>query len=453
MPPISPDLSKIQNIVIVMLENRSFDHMLGYLSLPPNNRSDVDGQSRASGWLKRFSNPDKNQSYQPFVGTECHSLPAKFDPPHERPDVAANLGDLRKNSYAMTGFVKNIPDKVSADPATRKLVMSYFGADHAPMNHFFAENFAICDRWFSSLPAGTQPNRLMAMSGYSMIDLNCRILPDQKLVYDWLTEHKVSWRVYHQGLPFFTLMPRWISEILLDDHFRDFSHLEDDLQNTPPDELPKVIFVEPTYEDSPHIGFSTDDHAPAGISNGQEFLMQVYNAVSGSRAFWKGVAMIVDYDEHGGFFDHVSPPMIGTNPPKGVQYPPFVSLGVRTPGHVISPFVEKRSVNHTVLDHTSVLKFLGDKFANGSYSPEVDARPVGSLTTVFNFKNTIADPPAPPALDKYLVSRPPAPSGATIPEPNTQLRQGFQDAVAQLKGGANANHSKFGRLFAAVDEA
>ena len=87
------------------------------------------------------------------------------------------------------------------------------------MNDFFARNYAICDRWFSSLPAGTQPNRLMSMSGFSMIDVNHDVLPEQELVYDWLTAHGVNWRVYHQGIPFFTMMLKWVDEILLSNHF------------------------------------------------------------------------------------------------------------------------------------------------------------------------------------------------------------------------------------------
>jgi phospholipase C len=447
------DLSKIKNIVVVMLENRSFDHMLGYLSLPPFSRKDVDGQNADPAWLTRFTNSDGDLSHRPFLSADPHTMPEEFDPPHERPNVAANLGKLQGDRYPMNGFVSGIPSKVAVDPAVRKLVMSYFGVDQAPMNHFFAQNFTICDKWFSSLPAGTQPNRLMSMSGYSKIDLNCKILPEHELVYDWLTKNKISWRVYHQGIPFFAMMPRWLPKILLNDHFRDFKKLEEDLGNTPPDELPQVIFVEPTYQDAPHLGFGTDDHAPAGISNGQEFLMETYNAVISSRSFWKGAAMIVDYDEHGGFFDHVSPPMIGTNPPPGANYTaPFVSLGVRTPAHVISPFVQKGAVNHTLLDHTSVLKFIGEKFGDkGSYSPLVDARPVGSVSAVLDFDNPIADPPPPPPLDTYLAARPPKPEGATVPVPNTSLQQGFQAALESLiQSGAGLDHAKFGELLRAV---
>jgi phospholipase C len=164
--------------------------------------------------------------------------------------------------------------------------------------------------------------------------------------------------------------------------------------------------------------------------------------------------MIVDYDEHGGFFDHVSPPMISTNPPPAATYTtPFVSLGVRTPGYVISPFVQAGSVNHTLLDHISVLKLIGEKFGtNGSYSPVVDARTVQSVSTVLNFDNPIASPPSAPALDSYLAGRPPVPVGATVPAPDTNLQKGFQTAVTSLKqNGADVNHPKFGKLLAAMD--
>ena len=443
-----PDLSSIKNIVIVMMENRSFDHMLGYLSLDPTNRKDVDGQSLDPDWLKRFTNFDEGNAIQPFHSLDPQTMPAAFDPPHERNNIAAQIDPRQDDSFPLNGFVSSIPPKISTDPAVRRLVMSYFGAEQAPVNDFFAKNFTVCDRWFCSLPAGTQPNRLMSMGGCSMIDVNTTILPDQQLVYDWLNERNISWRVYHQEIPFFTLMLRWLPSILFSDKFRLFEQMESDLRNTPPDQLPQVIFVEPTYQDSPHTGTSTDDHAPAGISDGQEFLMEVYKAVTASPAFWKSSLLIVDYDEHGGFFDHVAPPLIPTNPPDGAEWSvPFQSLGVRTPAFVISPFVSPGAVSHNLLDHTSVLKLLGEMFGSGSYSPEVDARPVGSVSHVLDFTNPILQAPAPPALDDYLKLRPPAPKGVTIPPGNTPMQIGFRNVITNMKQhGAGPNHPKFGQL-------
>ncbi|MDB6019251.1 MAG: Phospholipase [Pedosphaera sp.] len=449
----NPNLNQIKTIVIVMMENRSFDHMLGYLSLPPYNRADVDGQSTDAAWVARFTNFDQGQSATPFLSNNPYTLPEGFDPPHERGNVSNQIGTLQNGVYPMNGFVSALPGKVATDPDVRRLVMAYFGAKEAPMNHFLATNFAICDKWFCSLPAGTQPNRLMAMSGLSMIEVNQVPLPRQELVYDWLNRHGVSWRVYHQGIPFFTMMPHWIPEILLNDHFRSFGDLEKDLVNTPPDQRPQVIFIEPVYGDSPHLGRSTDDHAPAGVSDGQEFLMQVYQSVTASPSFWKNSVLIIFDDEHGGFFDHVSPPMIPTDPPLGANYPQFASLGVRIPGYVVSPFVKPGSVSHALLDHTSVLKLIGERFGNGSYSPLVDARPVESVSAVLDFQNPVFDPPSVPALNSYLAQRPPAPSGATVPVPNTPLQQAFNRAVTDLQqNGAGPAHKKFGPLLQQMAE-
>jgi phospholipase C len=444
------NLDSIRTIIVVMMENRSFDHMLGYLTLDPCNRTDVEGQSIDPNWLKQFTNFVGGYAITPFLGTDPHSLPDDFDPPHERNNIAAQIDPRQDASYPMNGFVHAIPPSVTVDPAIRKLVMSYFGKEQVPMNDFLAQNFTICDHWFCSLPAGTQPNRLMSMSGISMIDVNQTPLPDQTLVYDWLNQHKISWRVYHQGIPFFALMPKWIPAILFDDHFRSFDRLGPDLLNTPPEQLPQVIFVEPTYQDAPHIGASTDDHAPQGVSNGQEFLMQVYNAVIANPPLWKSSLTIIDYDEHGGFFDHVVPPDMTTNPPPGARWTvPFTTLGVRTPAYLISPFVPRKAVSHNLLDHTSVLKLFGEKFGNGSYSPEVDSRPVGSLSHVLDFSDPQWDPPAPPALDAYLQRRPPQPVGVTTPTPDTGLKQGFSGALETMKQhGADASHPKFGALLA-----
>src|SRR5208282_2957393 len=131
------DLDKIKNIVIVMMENRSFDHMLGYLSLPPFSRSEVAGQSLDPAWLKQFTNFDAGQAIQPLLSTNPYTMPDSFDPPHERPNIAAQIDPRQDGSYPMNGFVSAIPTKVSDVPAVRDLVMSYFGAEQAPMNHFF----------------------------------------------------------------------------------------------------------------------------------------------------------------------------------------------------------------------------------------------------------------------------------------------------------------------------
>ncbi|HWV99194.1 MAG TPA: alkaline phosphatase family protein [Candidatus Acidoferrum sp.] len=444
-------LDDIKTVVIVLMENRSFDHMLGYLSLPPYNRTDVEGQSTDAAWLSKFANADGGQVFQPFHNDDPYFLPPGFDPPHQRENVAAHLGVLNNGQYAMNGFVGAIPQQVSTNPDDRRLVMGYYGADEAPINQFFASNFTICDHWFCAVPSGTQPNRLMAMGGSTIIESNATPLPSQPLIYDWLDQHGISWRVYHQGLPFFTMMLRWVRRILAGGNFRSFDELKTDLESTPPSQLPKVIFVEPDYGDAPHLGRSTDDHAPSGISDGQEFLMQVYNAITSSLSFWNRSLTFVGYDEHGGFFDHVSPPLVRTDAPAGASYAPFLSLGPRTPAYVLSPFVKAGACVHDVFDHTSVLKFIAEKFGGGSYSAEVDPRPVASLSKALSFDQPITNPPPAPAMDAYLARQPKAnPYEVTMPSGGTELQQAFLAGVAEMKSQGGGNHPTFGALLQQV---
>src|SRR5581483_1109209 len=256
----APKLSAIKTIVIVMLENRSFDHMLGYRSLEKFGALNIEGLKDDKTWNDRVANPYKGARYPLFHSTDpFNAMPG--DPPHERENIALNLGRKSADGYAMDGFVENYAKNtkgVSVKPGDRPPVMGYFTPPEVPMAHFLADNFAICDHWYSAIPAGTQPNRLMAMSGVTKIDKNSSLLlPNQPLLYDWLTERKITWRVYHQGLPFFALMKRWIRPVLTDDdHFRRFTAIDGDLMQGLADEIPQVLFFEPSYTDAPHRGIS-----------------------------------------------------------------------------------------------------------------------------------------------------------------------------------------------------
>lgn len=398
---------QIETLVVVIMENRSFDHMLGYLSLPPYNRPDVDGLRSDPAWNKAVANPLKGVSYPPFHYTPL-ALPA--DPPHERGPIAIQLGATLTDMYPLNGFVENYASvEKTIDLAHPPAVMGYYTPAEVPITDFFAQNYGICDRWFAPLPASTQPNRLMAMAGFSVIDGNASFLgfPDQKLVYDWLTDHGVRWRVYHDGMPFFMLMKRWLPEILGSgiqenvgkegSHFRSLQQLVVDVQEEDPATFPQVLFVEPKYSDAPPAGHGRDDHPPATIAGGQAFLWETYLALTSNPERWAKTAMVVTYDEHGGFFDHVQPLPIVTNPPEGSDFTPFTTTGIRVPSLIVSPFIQPQSVFKGPLDHTSILKFLGEKFGGGRYSPEVDERDgVGSLGEVFNIDIARADIPSPP---------------------------------------------------------
>src|SRR6202521_390915 len=444
------DLSRINTIVVVMMENRSFDNLLGYLCLDPNNRIDVDGLGSSPAWLEKVASVYNGSRYRPFLLTDPYDA-IDADPPHERDPIATQMGIAVNGTFPMNGFVSNYASAKGAEPLTANSqppVMGYFTAEQAPVTDFFAREFAICDHWFSALPAGTQPNRLMAMSGLSKIDVNQVPLPDQDLVYDWLTGNGIRWRVYHEDMPFFALMPCWIPDILKEEHFRPLAQLYDDVQNEPPGEFPQVIFIEPTYTDAPHIGPSSDDHAPSAIKGGQSFLLEAYRCMTRVPDVWKGTVMVVTYDEHGGFFDHVSPPALRTDPPAGGLYQRgFETLGVRVPAFVISPFVNPKTVFNGRLDHTSILKFIGQKFGkNGSYSDLVDKRAVGSVSDVLNAPASQRAAPGIPSLDPYLQKEPASAGFVPGTVPDTPIQQGFQEALDTIRTHPDKPVGKFDHL-------
>ncbi len=419
---MTPDLSSIDTIVVVMMENRSFDHLAGYLNLPGDDRIAVDGIQDDPDWRKRYANPGPPNNFM-YEATPLHELHVA-DPPHERSNVAIQLGNPEAGIFPMKGFIQSA--------GGNSQVMQYYGADQVPVTDFFARNFGICDRWFAPLPAGTQANRLMAMSGQSFIDTNASTpvqFPDQQLAYDWLNQRKVRWRVYHQGFfPFFSMMPRWYPQMVLSDQFRRFDRLQVDVELEPDATFPNVIFVEPKYTDSPHVGEGTDDHSPSSVLGGQAFLLNIYKALISNPVRWRKTVMILTYDEHGGFFDHVQPLPIVTKDPKG-KYPDFKSSGVRVPGIVISPLVSPARICSEPLDHTSILRFIGQKFGGGAYGPGVDDRPmVKSVLEVLDLATPRQEIPQPPEPTAIAPAQPYVRGFKTQTE-NVKI---FQDVTHQL---------------------
>lgn len=346
------------------------------------------------------------------------------DPPHERANIATQLGQVGANGFALDGFI--------ASASGNSDVMRYQTPDKVPILDFFARNFRICDHWFSPIPASTQPNRLMAMAGYTLIDGNVNTLPNHVLAYDWLKTHGISWRVYHQGFfPFFSIMPRWLPEIATSDSFREFDRFATDMELEGDDTFPQVIFIEPVYTDAPHAeAEGTDDHSPSSVTGGQQLMLDVYSALLRSR-HWSNSVLIVTYDEHGGLFDHVQPIPVETAAPAG-QYAPFPTTGIRVPAVIVSPFVSAGSVSNANLDHTSILRFLRQKFGmGGGYSPEVDRRAlVGSVADILDLAAARLDRPQPP--DPGVIVEQATTLPAPLP-PSNQNVEAFKQVAQQMK--------------------
>jgi phospholipase C len=368
-------LQDIETIIFVMMENRSFDHMLGYLSLDDTpNKMAVDGLRSDPQWQASYANVANGGTFPLRRLPPLH--PVKEDPPHGQVRIKTQIDTppAGPGPTKMGGFVKTF---VEAHPASTDpgVVMGYYDAATLPTYDFFARNFCVCDKWFTPLPLGTQANRLMAMAGESKVVDNVVPLPDQKLVYDWLKEKGIGWRVYVSGgfAPFFLMMKRWALPIarsiaLGDGAFRRYGKFRDHWASDA--QLPPVIFIEPEYEDAPGSK-PNDDHPPAPATRGQAFLNDIYRTVVSNKARWAKTLMIVTYDEHGGFFDHVAPPAIAGQA-GGVA---FATTGPRVPAFLISPHVEAGQVFSETLDHTAFLTLLDERFNGGAgYSPAVTQR-------------------------------------------------------------------------------
>lgn len=435
----------IGTIFVVLMENRSFDHMLGHLHA---DNPAIDGIRRDDpAWLDAVACVYGGHSYRPFkAANPAANIPA--DPPHETDKIRTQLGADGPSGFAMDGFITTYAPKVPViSPAVPPAVMGWFDGPDVPVLDFLAKNFAVCNRWFSALPASTQPNRMMAMSGSTKHDDNVVPLPDQRLVYDWLNERPIRWRVYHHGLPFFMLMPKWAAKIPFDDHFRRFDQLIHDVVTEDPDTFPQVVFIEPTYADASFGSPANDDHAPAGVARGQVFLHDVYRAITASKAVFDRSVTIITYDEHGGFFDHVSPPKVPTKAPAGSNYAGFATLGVRVPAVIISPFVAPGTVHDGVHDHTSILKFIGEIFGGGyGYDQPVRGRPVGKVLEILNNPGGRAAPTMPDLPPGYLGNQPLNASLPLTGDTSGATQRGFQRALEKVRRQAASENGKFADL-------
>jgi phospholipase C len=426
---------RIDTIFIVIMENRSFDHMLGYLSLAPFNR-DVEGISQA--WKKSYSNTWDGITQNPWHRSDPS---VEIDPPHERTDISVQMGDPIANA-PMTGFMESYASDSRVTPAEYADVMGYYTPAEVPVTDFLAQNYLVCDRWFAAVPSSTQPNRLMAMAGYSMRDATrSDIVEDHRLVYDWLEDAGKRWRVYYESFPFFMLMTR-VAERFLGDvvdrgKFRHLSRLKNDM--LAPDPMPDVVFIEPAYYDAPHVAPPDDNHPLAPITGGEQFLWRVYDAVTSNFERWQRSLMTVTYDENGGFFDHVSPPACTSFFNHGESYVSYATLGVRVPAMVVSPWTQRPKnpsgyvgEHHGILDHLSVLKLLAQKFTPGQdYSSDTAQRTVaGSVGDI----SVLASP------DQQILAAPPYPTLMAVPAAADELGMlspnalAFRQALEYMRG-------------------
>jgi phospholipase C len=365
-------LARIEHVVVLMLENRSFDHMLGYLSLE-GGRGDVEGLRPG------LANEHGGASY-PIHHLDRTAFDAVEDPDHSGEAVEIQVADGR-----MDGFVDSFAAKLAQRGATDRdpgLVMGYYNAADLPVYDHLAAEFCICDRWHSSVPGATWPNRLYAVAGRA--DGSRDDPPHGKPpLYDLpsfvrhLDAHGVSWRWYSYDPGTLRCVDRhyWLS------HYDRFAYVDKTklswkteleevplidplsasfLEDAARGHLPSVAWIDPNFKDSSlYGGDSNDDHPPSDVREGQELVLAVYHALATSPQ-WDRTLLVITYDEHGGFYDHVPPPAAEDDHPAV-----FGRYGVRVPALVVSPWVRRGSVSKTLFDHTSIIKTILLRFCAG----------------------------------------------------------------------------------------
>ena len=378
--------AEIKNIFVLLLENRSFDHMLGFSSITGTDV--VNGvPPQIAGLNGLESNNYLGTPY--FVGKPFHE-PIPVDPAHEFLDVLEQLCGTqviykRGRPYPRinnSGFVSNYARSHSKDEgnATRNFgqIMDGFTADQLPVLNALANAFAVCDGWHSSLPGPTFPNRLFAMGASSggldhspstlelltWEGLDGFIFPRGSIFDALKARHgDESWRIYAGSD--FPLVSALKGINTFDVHSID--KMGNDLNSgTYPYRL---TWIEPDYGDMVSGTFKggSSQHPMDNVAGGEKLIKEVYETIRGSQ-LWESSLLIVTWDEHGGFYDHVRPGRAvapGDTRP-GSKYNKygfnFTRLGVRVPAVVISPYIPAGTIDHRAYDHSSIPRTVEESF-------------------------------------------------------------------------------------------
>jgi phospholipase C len=325
-----PQQSGIDRIVVVMMENRSFDHMLGWLP-------GADG--RQAGLEYADDTGAIFPTYRLATGSEGDFTGCG----HPDPDHSYDGGRIQFNDGACDGWLR------AGD--SDEYAIGYYTDAELPFFSGAARDWTVCDRWFSSILGPTFPNRFYLHSGQTDRITNSFgpfDLSDLPTIWDRLSERKVSARYYFSDAPFLGL---WGLK------YRSISrHISSFFEACRTGKLPEVSFVEPRFLES-STGLSSDDHPHADVRDGQVFQNAIYAAVTNSPS-WHSTMLVFIYDEWGGFFDHVAPPIAPTSPIDQAAGNLDGRLGFRVPAIIVAPFAQRNTVASTTFDHTSVLRFI-----------------------------------------------------------------------------------------------
>ena len=444
-----PGLDALKHIVVLMMENRSFDHMLGFLYTESGNKSPLGDPYE--GLTGAESNPGQDGAPVP-VSRATDIVRTLYYLPGADPGegfVATNdqlfgTGPVT-GTPANNGFVADYASTLaweSQDPSWSVLpgtmatdIMTMFTPETLPVLSGLARGFAVCDHWFASVPTETMPNRAFALAATSQGHMDDRTKTfTSPSIFGLLSQHNVSWSVYGYDSPPLTRnnFPDLTSAD--DSHFGLFSDFQAAAASGT---LAAFSFLEPSWEST-----GNSQHPNYDVALGEQLILDVYTALRQGPQ-WASTLLVVTYDEHGGCYDHVPPPGGATPPDASVgEYGfDFTRFGVRVPTVLVSPLVQAGTVfrvpeGSTPLDHTSILKTVEQRWGLPALTARDAAAP--GFAAVLTLGNPRGDDPlagvvAPVAteanpsaalpshllkLHAELVSYLPVPGGARGPQPS-----------------------------------
>jgi phospholipase C len=380
LPP--PDASRIEHIVVLTMENRSFDHFLGWL---PN----AEGQQAGLTYLDRYRVPH-----------DTHHLTATSSCGFQDPDHSYEGGRIELNGGRCDGWLR----------AGRNDTLSIGYYEQADLEFLgqAAADWSTCDNYFAPTMAETFPNRLYMHCAQTDRLHDSLTISTMTTIWDRLANKGVSGTYYYSDIPF---------AVLLGTHAPDRALVGDPVNpaagtffaDAKAGTLPAVSYVDPRFQNE-KAGTSDDDHPHADIRAGEDFMNQVYDAVRHGAA-WQSTVLVITYDEWGGFFDHVAPGHAQDVSRK-------TSLrGFRVPTVVISPFARRRHLAHRRMDHTSILKMIEWRWGLKPLTPR-DYH-ANNLARILDFTRSLSAPTPTYAVTPFdgRTARCPRPAIASGAEP------------------------------------
>lgn len=342
-PTLTPKelLAGVEHIVVLMMENRSFDHFLGALKTDKGYAA----AAQVEGLTGTESNPAPNGGSPVTVFKMSNFTPA--DPPHGWDACHAQYNEGKND-----GFVK------AHAGDSQNEVMGFHDRSQIPLYYWFADNFAICDHWHASVLGPTWPNRfyLHATTSKSKKDNTPFFTGAPETIWEALAQKGITAKNYAAGATTW-YVGGFAGKVLQGKN--PSAKMDDFFDAAKQGKLPQFSIVDPDFT-------ASDDHPDHNILRGQAFVASVYKALAES-PLWPKTLLVVTYDEHGGFFDHVAPP------PAVDDDAQFDRLGFRVPAFVIGAMVKKGYVCKTTLEHSSVAATLKTRWDIKSLSKRMDA--------------------------------------------------------------------------------